>query len=698
MAGKRGDSMGYTDSTIPNAEQMPPQDVPSSDSDAGEMELLYIWIEEDQTGFIQKQGFNFSPNYRFEMKACADGCYELFCTEMPEHCNVWNAGSIINLTAVVGENGSGKSSLLRYLAYTSGMPIDSVLRPFKSASVMVRVYRINNTVVIIYNCPDDKLKNQTKFQMVPSTYQNRYQVEALLGNQSRIYLTNALSRSKSIGASSVEQKVIVFSPSENNIRCGEFFRKTCGLKMADNLPGRFKDIQEAIVRCNDNADFEHITAVSYHHHLHAKNLPYTHLWSEQEILNFGIANPVAWLKYMNLSYPGRKAARRHYGPSFLDRMNQYEKLDQDPFHSASLHPIDVLTDALVIELVSLAEELDISYETMEHLRDDPCWYIDQHLKGTDNYHDCIRNYYQSAHAEIKELADIVRDCSKTYERINNLNWDAVACMRANCSSTYNRLCEFIDRLMRQEYSFVLKYLLIDMPPLSSGEQALRNIFSWLRLPPSFREILGQDSVPIQDNVLLLLDEVDLYMHPEWQRKFLKYLSDELNAEYPKKHIQIVISTHSPLVLSDIPSGNIIYLEKNDEKCIIARRPDAGESFGANIFSLLKDSFYLKRSLGEFAHARIEEVIRNLNALKKNPGDETLRETCRGYKQLIEIIGEPVIKRKLQNLYADLFDTGPEDAHRRDLAELSRLLESGDPAQREKYRKLLKNILSEAKRS
>ena len=138
--------------------------------------------------------------------------------------------------------------------------------------------------------------------------------------------------------------------------------------------------------------------------------------------------------------------------------------------------------------------------------------------------------------------------------------------------------------------------------------------------------------------------------------------------------------------------------KNDKKCTISMRPDVGESFGANIFTLLKDSFYLKRPLGEFAHARIEEVIRDLNKLKKNPNDKALRETCRGYKQLIDIIGEPVIRRKLQNLYADLFDTAPEDGHRRDLAELSRLLESGDPAQREKYRELLKNMLSDIKRS
>ena len=153
------------------------------------------------------------------------------------------------------------------------------------------------------------------------------------------------------------------------------------------------------------------------------------------------------------------------------------------------------------------------------------------------------------------------ECLVVNEDISPKNLNASFRVRINRdSATYGRFCEFIDDIMTQEESFVLKYLLIDKVPLSSGEQALQNIFTWLRLPPSFNEIFGEESIPIHDNILLLLDEVDLYMHPEWQRNFLHYLSEQLKEEYKGKHIQIIISTHSPLVLSDIPYGNIIYLE------------------------------------------------------------------------------------------------------------------------------------------
>lgn len=84
-------------------------------SASNDIELLYVWIERDQAGFIQETGFNLSPNYRFTMKCTEDGRYKLACTENKDYYNIWKFDSINGLTALVGENGSGKSLLLRHL-------------------------------------------------------------------------------------------------------------------------------------------------------------------------------------------------------------------------------------------------------------------------------------------------------------------------------------------------------------------------------------------------------------------------------------------------------------------------------------------------------------------------------------------------------------------------------------------------------
>ncbi|WP_419766177.1 MAG: AAA family ATPase [Arcobacter sp.] len=73
------------------------------------MELVYLWVEGYKN--IQKQEFNFSP--RFNCKFDED-TEKLIVDEKKDYMNIFPAN--INVTAIVGENGSGKSSILKLLA------------------------------------------------------------------------------------------------------------------------------------------------------------------------------------------------------------------------------------------------------------------------------------------------------------------------------------------------------------------------------------------------------------------------------------------------------------------------------------------------------------------------------------------------------------------------------------------------------
>ena len=176
-----------------------------------------------------------------------------------------------------------------------------------------------------------------------------------------------------------------------------------------------------------------------------------------------------------------------------------------------------------------------------------------------------------------------------------------------------------------------------------------------------------------------------------KRKFLKLLSDGLDQEYRNKKIQLIITTHSPLVLSDIPRDNVVFLKRDGNKCKIVDGPDMEETFGANIFSLLKDSFFLSKTMGEFARTRIDHVIDDLEKLKKMPQDPKLKKECR---QLIEHIGEPIIRRKLQMMYDDAVGSDPAYLERQSLERFSRLLESRDPEVGRQVRELVHRYLAE----
>ncbi|HLP56626.1 MAG TPA: hypothetical protein VK151_16435 [Fluviicola sp.] len=150
------------------------------------------------------------------------------------------------------------------------------------------------------------------------------------------------------------------------------------------------------------------------------------------------------------------------------------------------------------------------------------------------------------------------------------------------------------------------------------------------------------------HINLILDEIELYYHPELQRQFIYNLLNHIEKLHlDTKDIQsinILLATHSPFITSDIVSQNILRLENGEPKKI-----EAVQSFGSNIHDLLADGFYLSNFLGEFAKFQIEAVIKFLNNPKRNT-------TCTKEKasEIIELIGDPIIKNRLNDLYLEAY--------------------------------------------
>ncbi len=117
------------------------------------------------------------------------------------------------------------------------------------------------------------------------------------------------------------------------------------------------------------------------------------------------------------------------------------------------------------------------------------------------------------------------------------------------------------------------------------------------------------------HINLVLDEIELCFHPEYQRKFIKKLIDTFKRLQLNNRcsINIIFATHSPFILSDIPNCNILYLENGQQIKDICIEP-----FGANIHDILTQSFFLENGfIGEFAQKKIEEVIEAINKKKAN---------------------------------------------------------------------------------
>lgn len=89
--------------------------------------------------------------------------------------------------------------------------------------------------------------------------------------------------------------------------------------------------------------------------------------------------------------------------------------------------------------------------------------------------------------------------------------------------------------------------------LSDGERGLLALVFDLTRRLS---IANPDSEnPIADGVaLVLIDEIELHLHPKWQRDVLQRLRETF------KSCQFVVTTHSPLVLGEVPARCVRFLE------------------------------------------------------------------------------------------------------------------------------------------
>jgi energy-coupling factor transporter ATP-binding protein EcfA2 len=214
--------------------------------------------------------------------------------------------------------------------------------------------------------------------------------------------------------------------------------------------------------------------------------------------------------------------------------------------------------------------------------------------------------------------------------------------RHNESDFYD-LIDVYNKVLAVSNNFVYTLDLLSISslyPLSSGEKALLNFFS--RINHAI-EGIKKSSHPTFNYYLLLLDEPELGYHPIWKRKFIDAISkslpilfgklipdrDFLNSksnEIGKLKFQIIFTTHDPLTLSDIPADNVLFIDWDSEtgqSKIITQRQDSNfVTFGANVHDLLAHSFFLKDGfMGEFAKDVVSDLINYLTYNKEEKETE-----------------------------------------------------------------------------
>lgn len=148
-----------------------------------------------------------------------------------------------------------------------------------------------------------------------------------------------------------------------------------------------------------------------------------------------------------------------------------------------------------------------------------------------------------------------------------------------------------DDLRDAQIEFVKEKKKVDLHVIPDG---LKSIISWTSdLCMRLEKLKWQDDTPIfERNIILFLDEIEIHLHPAWQRKVLPIVQKL----FP--NAQIFLSTHSPFVVNSVDGAYIYELKYENGETTIAA-PTISSTF-KSIDYVLENVFDVKEERGEEA--------------------------------------------------------------------------------------------------
>lgn len=196
-----------------------------------------------------------------------------------------------------------------------------------------------------------------------------------------------------------------------------------------------------------------------------------------------------------------------------------------------------------------------------------------------------------------------------------------------------------------------------IPLISQGENNIVTLFSKIKYELQRNINISQlHSYSPLDNItpcyLFLIDEVESGMHIEWSRNFISQLItiiDDLafkckDQTQENVKLQLIMTTHSPFIVSDVLNNSIIELSKKDANSIVVEKTH-NSSFAQNFQRIISDEFFMDKFCGEYALQKVQRIIDIIRDNNKISAEEQNR-----IEALIEEIGEPIVRNKIKQMY------------------------------------------------
>lgn len=602
------------------------------------MELIYLWIHKSAHDCIKNQEFNFSPIHRFRVDDKATPT-SITYEKCENEINFMKSDKISNITAIVGSNGAGKSTLLSFIANNNCF--DEMKNGSRSEAYYNWEYEHNKSIYVF--------KDKDEF-IVYHNLKNELECDPIIKEENIIQNKNR--RNYSQGLWNFRRQMIIYLsnsyyvPNElsNYSQGSSIYNVNLHLQSLNIIANRFyshlfnfnqalSKTSEIINYYRNEKTFQELLDVLYYAFLsNNKHDVFAGNFKNEIYVYFEDIKKIEEQFYDEIASDSGDVAFSVYREQHKNKLNIFCSFYEEEKINSLKHKsfVFVLYFNLLFEvflnndnfiLPELNLEGDIYKQLDNTFKEYPQYakYLED-IKEADNILSKYKNY--------KDTIEKSDDSAYQYQKIIDID--------------NKNFYSYFEKIFSERKSYVLKYIRIRNLEMSSGERAMQNMFSWLALTAQIDDIM---SINREDytSKLLLIDEIDLYSHPDWQRKIIYQLVDTIN-KIEKVPVQIIITSHSPIILSDFPKQNIIYLHNNGETTI----SDDGEheqSFGANIYTLFNDAFFLENGvIGEYARQKILDVYDEIKP------EGNLKHEMDYYQSFIDMLGDNILKKEMQRIF------------------------------------------------
>ncbi|KAI3346087.1 AAA family ATPase [Clostridium botulinum] len=628
------------------------------------IKIEYIWIEE--YACLRDKEFNLSLSNRFEYDKINKKIDHVKYTK--RYNNFFNinnsSNNIQDIIAIVGGNGNGKTTLLKLIA-----EIIEIDEEYNKSDFIV-VISENNTDFKIYTNIDDASihKNSDENGLTYETFIYGYDnnIPAIADKLNLIYYSNALDNSSTIDNSILNKNIFDISTTY--------------------LMKSYNETNNSFINYIQSEYMKQIEFVTSYQNSekHLKfNIP-----KEIYIDTTGIDKKIDELIEIVTPDTYYKDSDSITEDEYYNREVIVEALGSikykfDESIKKCVLDIQLYTKIRLVYLhlvISLYNDIkDLDFSRIGDM--DQIIYFNEALDKNNIIDSCIKSGNESGvMLEYLKTESILRDIENKDHILSPLTLDYtndtliydISKLRTTFKSGKSRKME--KNLKETEIQYIKSsiydfYKLLclngineDMIeifwPLSTGEYNLLSLYS--RIYEVYKSMEGEN-----ESIILLLDEGENSLHPRWQQQYVKSIINLIDDLFDNANVQIILTTHSPILLSDIPGDNVIYLDKNNKYA------ENLKTFGANIYDLYNNSFFLNNSvttgvIGTFADGKIKNIIGKLNNIEKNFHEmkeanenieiehkEKIKSQLKEIKIVIDFMGEKVVKDILIEKYTEV---------------------------------------------